>query len=283
MSRAKVSITLGKKADDVRARPSPRAFAFDADVDTEAPLRGDAPPPSKAVRRQQAEAAALDEHVFDYDDVYDKMKAVDRQMKAASKEADKGRSPKYMSNFFRAAELRERDRLRAESKMIQRERAAEGDQYADKESFVTSAYKEQQEELARAEKEERIAEERARRRSKGVASFHQDMLKEESARRHAAVMALQNEVAVHEAHAPEETDLSRVERAVQQGKSVELNDEHQIVDRRELLGKGLNMMKRKADNDTETAAKLAPRESGRGSDRAARSQLMEEALLARLG
>ena len=42
--------------------------------------------------------------------------------------------------------------------MIQREREAEGDEFKDKEAFVTQAYKEQMEELRRAEEEERKRE-----------------------------------------------------------------------------------------------------------------------------
>lgn len=38
---------------------------------------------------------------------------------------------------------------------MQREREAEGDLYQDKESFVTQAYKDQMEEVRRAEEEER--------------------------------------------------------------------------------------------------------------------------------
>ena len=42
--------------------------------------------------------------------------------------------------------------------MIQRERELEGDEFKDKESFVTQAYKDQMEELRRAEEEERKRE-----------------------------------------------------------------------------------------------------------------------------
>jgi len=41
---------------------------------------------------------------------------------------------------------------------IQKEREEEGDKYKDKEMFVTSAYKEQQDELRRLEEEERKKE-----------------------------------------------------------------------------------------------------------------------------
>ena len=39
--------------------------------------------------------------------------------------------------------------------MIQREREAEGDEFRDKETFVTQAYKDQMAEVRRAEEEER--------------------------------------------------------------------------------------------------------------------------------
>lgn len=42
--------------------------------------------------------------------------------------------------------------------MIQREREAEGDEFKDKEAFVTQAYKDQMAELRRAEEEERRRE-----------------------------------------------------------------------------------------------------------------------------
>lgn len=50
------------------------------------------------------------------------------------------------------------DHLRAEEKMMQREREAEGDLYQDKESFVTQAYKDQMEEVRKAEEEEKMRE-----------------------------------------------------------------------------------------------------------------------------
>lgn len=54
--------------------------------------------------------------------------------------------------------MRKRDRLRAEDKLVQREREMEGADYADKDAFVTPAYQAQQEELRRVEAEEERAE-----------------------------------------------------------------------------------------------------------------------------
>jgi coiled-coil domain-containing protein 55 len=50
------------------------------------------------------------------------------------------------------------DHLRAEEKMMQLERTAEGDDFKDKEAFVTQAYKDQMAEVRRAEEEEKQRE-----------------------------------------------------------------------------------------------------------------------------
>jgi coiled-coil domain-containing protein 55 len=57
-----------------------------------------------------------------------------------------------------SAVTRKLDYVRAEEKLIQREREAEGDEFADKEKFVTQAYKDQMAEVRRAEEEEKKRE-----------------------------------------------------------------------------------------------------------------------------
>src|SRR6266498_5441248 len=59
--------------------------------------------------------------------------------------------PKYIQGLITSAATRKLDHLRAEEKMMQREREAEGDLYNDKESFVTQAYKDQMEQVRKAE------------------------------------------------------------------------------------------------------------------------------------
>ncbi|WFD33787.1 hypothetical protein MCUN1_000604 [Malassezia cuniculi] len=242
-----------------------------------------APPPSRRVRREHEEAAKIDESIFDYDGVYDRMKQIEREQRQAKRESDKEYKPKYMNQFFASAEIRERDKLRAEAKMIQRQREAEGEEYAGKEAFVTSAYKEQQESLARAEAEERLREERDRQKSGGAPSFYRNMLQEESAKREAALAALQETPKEAVQETTEQTDRDIAADAAKRGLRVELNDDNEIIDRRQLLTKGLNVLrKRKADDAdaprsvSEAASEAAP------SDRALRSKLMEEALLAQL-
>jgi hypothetical protein len=55
-----------------------------------------------------------------------------------------------------AAATRKLDYLRAEEKMIHREREMEGDEFKDKDVFVTQAYKDQLAEIRKAEAEEKL-------------------------------------------------------------------------------------------------------------------------------
>jgi len=63
-----------------------------------------------------------------------------------------------MDKLLTSAEVRKRDYLLAQEKKYKKEREAEGDEFAGKEKFVTNAYKRQQEEIRKAEEEERLRE-----------------------------------------------------------------------------------------------------------------------------
>lgn len=151
-----------------------------------------------------------------------------------------------MSNLLAAAEVRKRDQLRAKEKMLAKEREAEGDEFADKEKFVTSAYKRQQEEMRRLEEEEAIrekeAEERKRREGGGLKGLYKKML-ERDEQKHAAVVK-----AVEEAKSRgPETSAAKKEKKVEKSeadlareKGAIINDDGQIVDKRQLLNAGLN-------------------------------------------
>lgn len=159
--------------------------------------------------------------------------------------------------------------------MIQREREAEGDEFADKESFVTQAYKDQMEELRKAEEEERQREgthttgdivvhsyinacitEEEKKKKKGVgtgmAHFYRKLL-EESEQQHEKTVAAtaqpkigpqgpsQNLTISKPPELAPKSDVELARIAREQGKDVELNDDNQIVDKRELLSAGLNL------------------------------------------
>lgn len=97
---------------------------------------------------------ALDEDptIYQYDEVFDEMKQTEEQGKAVKKEAKK--TSKYIENLLKTADRRKREQEHRIERMVQKEREAEGAMFADKESFVTSAYKAKLEELKKMEEEE---------------------------------------------------------------------------------------------------------------------------------
>lgn len=170
--------------------------------------------------------------------------------------------------------------------MIQRERDMEGDEFKDKEAFVTQAYKDQMAELRKAEEEEKLREgtscvhrlmnfpaldidyfnaEAEKKKRKGfgggMAQFYQKLLEEE-AKAHEETVALTTSsssdpssskqiqgpnLTITKPPASEpripgaKSDLELVNDAAQKGIEIELNDDNQIVDKRELLSVGLNL------------------------------------------
>ena len=175
--------------------------------------------------------------------------------------------PKYISNLLETAEQRKRDRLRAEDKMVAREREREGDSFADKDAFVTPAYLEQQDQLRQAEEEEKRKEERdAKRAAKehgatgGLSSFYKQYLEQDSEAHAQAIKAAEAAAASSSASGAgagqgakttqqdeqekTEAQLAR-EFQARTGKQVQVNDDGQVVDKRELLTGGLNVASKK--------------------------------------
>lgn len=165
--------------------------------------------------------------------------------------------PKYISGLLESAATRKLDYLRAEEKMIQREREMEGDEFKDKEAFVTQAYKDQMAELRRAEEEEKQREEAEKKKKglgTGMAHFYRKLL-EESEQQHEETVAataekkpiigpqgpMPNLTITKPADFTPSSDLELARVAREQGKDVELNDDNQIVDKRDLLSAGLNL------------------------------------------
>ncbi|KAJ3516623.1 hypothetical protein NLJ89_g1008 [Agrocybe chaxingu] len=210
---------------------------------------------SKAMRKRMQAEKRVDETVYEYDEVWDKMQEA-KQRAQAAKEADANiRKPKYIQNLLSSAATRKLDHLRAEEKMMQREREAEGDMYKDKESFVTQAYKDQMEEVRKAEEEEKKREELRKKQvgmSTGMTHFYRQLL-EESAQQHEATVAATekkiigpqpggaNLTITKPADFTPLADVELAKLARAEGKEVELNDDNQIVDKRELLSAGLNL------------------------------------------
>ncbi|CAN9258447.1 unnamed protein product [Alternaria sp. RS040] len=246
---------------------------------------------AEAEKRAQ-EALEADATLYDYDAAYDALHAVNAAKKAAERDNAAERKPKYMDALFESAEQRKKDQLRARDKLIQREREAEGDEFADKEKFVTGAYKAQQEETRRAEEEEKKRQEAEEEKKKkfGMQGFHKQMLADQE-RRHqeameAAARALKEGIKLPiEEAGKEKTDAEIVEELRQQGKNVILNEEGQVADKSQLLSAGLNIIakpKPASSTSTSTAAADQPQsawtkpKSGRNAQRERQTQMVVE-------
>ncbi|KAK6341298.1 hypothetical protein TWF696_008377 [Orbilia brochopaga] len=197
-----------------------------------------------------------DPSIYDYDTAWDNMKAAEDRRKAAVNDTE-DRKPKYMDNLLASAKVRERDRLRAKDRMLQKEREQEGDEFGDKEKFVTGAYKKQQEEMRRLEAEERLRQERMDKASGGISGFYRNMLNDTERQHEELVKATEKKpdepsfLMTRPGEEEEDTskrkmkERSDAEIAAELNKraagSVDVNDEGQVVDKRQLLGAGLNI------------------------------------------
>ena len=218
-------------------------------------------------RRHAQAATETDPTIYDYDAVYDSLKAA---AAAAKKEDDEAgaaeqKRPKYFDALQKAADVRERDRQIAEEKRLKRERDAEGDEFADKEKFVTEAYKRQQEANRKLEEEEarREEEERKRNKNRGMADFYKTMLDRGEEEHRAQVKAVEewskngggggdggaaHDGAKKQAGEDQEKQKSATERAREinaMGGNVIINDDGEVVDKRQLLRGGLNVAPKK--------------------------------------
>ncbi|KAL4941093.1 coiled-coil domain-containing protein 55-domain containing protein [Aspergillus oleicola] len=252
-------------------------------------------------KKHLSEATDLDPSIYSYDAVYDSLHTKPTKNNQSNNIGAEA-APRYMTSLLRSAEIRKRDQLRARDRMLAKEREAEGDEFHDKEKFVTGAYKAQQEELRRVEEEEkaREAEEEERRRKNGgsgMVGFYRDLLSK-GEEEHNAAMKAADEAAkkMKDGEVPTETEQTAGEKTEAQkaadlnaaGAHIAINDEGQVVDKRQLLSAGLNVApkpKTAAPAPTRTApgAGAKPRfdsrqASGRAGQRARQTEMIAEQL-----
>ncbi|KAJ5621591.1 hypothetical protein N7528_006374 [Penicillium herquei] len=247
-------------------------------------------------RKHAKEAEELDPAIYSYDAVYDSLHA--KPDKSAT--STKSEVPQYMENLLRSAEIRKRDQLRARDRQLAKEREAEGDEFADKETFVTGAYKAQQAEMRKLEEDEaqREKEEEERRKQNGgsgMVDFYRDMLSRSEAKHDQVVKATEEAakrvkegVATEEptAESDEKSEAQKAADLNAQGARIVVNDEGQVVDKRQLLSAGLNVAPKPK---TAPAAKPVSRgpigrpvaaggQSGRGAQRARQTEMIAQQL-----
>ncbi|PSN74000.1 hypothetical protein BS50DRAFT_467815, partial [Corynespora cassiicola Philippines] len=275
--------TLAPMKESEKLAPRPKLKGVPAGPPTRKPKAREGDPTvtgnsasTREADRRAKEALELDASVYEYDRVYDALHAKSAAKKATEREDTEQGKSKYMDKLFEQAETRKKDQLRAKDKLLKREREAEGDAFADKEKFVTGAYKAQQEEVKKAEEEEKKRQEaeEERRKKFGMQNFHKQMLMEQEKRHQeaveAAAEAMKSGVKVEVEEEPKEkTDAELARELSEKGQKVVLNEEGQVVDRRELLQAGLNIVaKPKSTSNTSANQKPAtaqPKYQGRSA------------------
>lgn len=255
---------------------------------------------ASASRAQVKAAEEVDPSIFDYDSFHDAKAAVSEAKKAEARKDAIERKPKYINNLLDAASKRKQDQLIAREKLLQKERENEGEEFADKEKFVTGAYKEQQEEARRLEEEEKTKAEAEEKRKRegggGMQVFYRGMMDEQEKQHQEAMDAAKKmkEAGVDdkaENGEKRKTEADLVAELKAQGKNIHVNEEGQITDKRELLSAGLNITPSGNNKDSRGAdhlkASVRPthsafqrNDSGKQAQRERQSRMMEEQLAA---
>ncbi|KAK4983457.1 hypothetical protein LTR66_008823 [Elasticomyces elasticus] len=217
---------------------------------------------NRVAQRTAQQAEELDPTIYDYDTFHTAQSSIRAAKKEAERQDAIARKPKYIHNLLDAANKRKQDQLVAKEKLLQREREAEGDEFADKERFVTEAYKAQQEETRKAqEEEERKKAEEDKKRGSGMQGFYKSVMERDEKRHREAVEAAERLVkngGIKVDDGPgEKTELQLAAELKAQGKDVYINEDGQVADKRQLLSAGLNIAPRAPVSKNESEAERA--------------------------
>ena len=250
----------------------------------------------RSAKLHDQQASQVDSSVYDYDGVYDTFQASREKKNNANGEAS---GPKYMTSLLSSAEQRKRDLLRAKEKVLQREREQEGDEFADKEKFVTGAYKKQQEEMRLMEEEEKKKaeeEEERKRKGMGMTEWNRRVLQKDEERmklieesekqRKEGGLVIESE----EGNVDEDVNESKMAKELnEKGGHIVVNDEGDVVDKRQLLSAGLNAAPKKPGQAAQAAKakdgahpqeyqKTSQARNAREAQRERQSRMMERQL-----
>ncbi|XP_057773765.1 uncharacterized protein LOC130993063 isoform X2 [Salvia miltiorrhiza] len=139
--------------------PPPKVLGFDDDdddnVERDILRQAYKKKTHKDVEEQHKKVLEEDPLAFDYDGVYDQMK----EKQVRPKEQDRqDRKPRYIQGLIDKAKQREREHEIVYERKLAKERSQDEHLYADKDKFVTSAYKKKLAEQAKWVEEERLRE-----------------------------------------------------------------------------------------------------------------------------
>ena len=256
-SHLEMELTFGLNISNSKSQPkkSMSKSIFDEDEDDEAvkpfrPLmhREAAPVISKA--SVLSAEGDVDPDIYDYDAHYDKINSYRQARLKQTQSAAKDRRPRYMDDILAATQQRKKEQQIVEERMIQRQRDAEGDEFNDKERFVTDAYKHHMEELKQHDELQKKRDGMiyfngklrlsiAMNQGKDITGFYRRLLDERTALNKVGSNDQPQEPLNEE---PSEKEI--IQAALASGKRITLNADQQVVDKRELLSAGLNVSKR---------------------------------------
>ncbi|KAK9497383.1 hypothetical protein O3M35_004714 [Rhynocoris fuscipes] len=161
MSSKQYGLQFPKKSSQVKVT---KHAAFGDDSDSEKSDGGGNDWVKKSMKREATQsvvkkqtkldmqrALELDATVFQYDEIYDQME----QQRQSKSTKDIERKPKYIQKLIASADKRKIENERRIERQVQKERENEGDEFKDKETFVTSAYKKKLEEFAKLDAEQK--------------------------------------------------------------------------------------------------------------------------------
>ncbi|KAI9499902.1 hypothetical protein GGI25_003234 [Coemansia spiralis] len=119
---------------------------------------------------------ATDPSVYAYDEYHDSISEARSRIKNIHKGNDN--KPRYMEKLLETAKRRQMQKEIVKEKVLEKERQREGEKFADKETFVTSAYREQKEQRQRLVKEEEEREGEKEEKKRRAASGNRKELSE---------------------------------------------------------------------------------------------------------
>ncbi|KAJ8736395.1 hypothetical protein PYW08_007051 [Mythimna loreyi] len=159
MSNKKYGLILADKKQKPTFQASRNVFGNDSESEEESSKKPAFLGPSDNTTRQakisQEQALIEDPTVYQYDEIYEEMASKKEKEKVKTKVEKK---PQYIENLMKAANKRKIENERRIERQVQKEREKEGDEFQDKEVFVTSAYKKKLEEMRLEEEKEKREE-----------------------------------------------------------------------------------------------------------------------------
>ncbi|CAG2172608.1 unnamed protein product [Oppiella nova] len=160
---------------------------FDSDSDDEDAPQASTKKPvntSSGLKRQTqldiSRALTEDPNVFEYDSIYEDMKSKSESITETDPQNAEKPKAKYINNLLKFSENRKKETERRTERKIQKEREREGNEFEDKEQFVTNAYKEKLQELRaqelRDQKEQQIEELLDVKKQQDLSGFYRHLL-----------------------------------------------------------------------------------------------------------